>query len=168
MLDLQFSIKQPMENVYRIIAYPAYAKKGETGVAKALVVKSGDANFLCDFAVKDTERGQGIGTRMLEMLMDQFYINCLTVEKKNAIAKHMYEKAGFTPGEYLDVTLVNPSVNRDQNCILMSTYQMTEDEKKALAMLLNKVTMKLFNSVYINKYNASDLDVDALVSELVS
>jgi hypothetical protein len=28
--------------------------------------------------------------------------------------------------------------------------------------------MKLFNSVYINKYNASDLDVDALVSELVS
>lgn len=168
MLDLQFSIKQPMENVYRIIAYPAYAKKGESGVAKALVVKSGDANFLCDFAVKDTERGQGIGTRMLEMLMDQFYINCLTVEKKNAIAKHMYEKAGFTPGEDIDITLVNPSVNRDQNCILMSTYQMTDDEKKALAMLLNKVTMKLFNSVYINKYNASDLDVDALVSELVS
>ena len=83
-------------------------------------------------------------------------------------AKHMYEKAGFTPGEDLDVTLVNPSVNRDQNCILMSTYQMTDDEKKALAILLNKVAMKLFNSVYINKYNASDLDVDALVSELVS
>lgn len=167
MLDLQLSIKQPMENVYRVIAYPAYAKKGDPGVAKAMVVRSGDTNFLCDFAVKDTERGQGIGTRMLEMLMDQFYINCLTVEKKNAIAKHMYEKAGFTPGEDVDITIVNPSVNREQNCILMSTYPLSDDEKKALAMLLNKVTMKLFKSVYINKYNASELDVDALVDELV-
>lgn len=167
MLDLQLSIKQPMENVYRIVAYPAYAKKGEPGVAKALVVKSGDTNFLCDFVVKDTERGQGIGTRMLEMLMDQFYINCLTVEKKNAIAKHMYEKAGFNPVEDVDITLVNPSVSRDQNCILMSTCPLNDDEKKALAMLLNNVTMKLFNSVYVNKYNASDLDVDALISELV-
>lgn len=167
MLDLKLSIQQPMENVYRVVAYPAYSQEGASGVAKAMIVKSGDVNFLCDFSVKETERGQGVGSRLLDMLIDQFYINCLTVEKKNSIAKHMYEKAGFTPGEDIDITLVNPSVNRDQNCILMSTYQMTDDEKKALALLLNKVTMKLFNSVYINKYNASDLDVDALVNELM-
>ena len=75
-----------MESVYRINAYPAYAKKGDPCVAKAMVVKSGDTNFLCDFVVKDTERGHGIGTRLLEMLIDKFYINCLTVEKDNAIA----------------------------------------------------------------------------------
>ena len=168
MTDLSLSITQPMENVYRIYAYPAYAKKGDPCVAKAMVVKSGDTNFLCDFAVKDTERGQGIGTRLLEILMDKFYINCLTVEKENAIAKHMYEKAGFTPDEDVDITLVNPNVNHDQHCIYMTSCPFSEDEKKALSMLLNKVTMKLFKSVYVNKYNASDLDVDALVNELVS
>lgn len=157
-----------MDNVYSIIAYPAYVNKGEPGVAKALVVMSGDTNFLCNFVVKDTERGQGIGTRLLEMLMDQFSVNCLTVEKDNALAKHMYEKAGFISVGDVDVTLVNPSMNKEQKCIFMSTYPLTDDEKKALAMFLNKVTMKLFNSVYVNKYNASNLDVDALISELVS
>ena len=167
MLELQLSIKQPMESVYRINAYPAYAKKGVPCVAKAMVVNSGDTNFLCDFVVKDTERGQGIGTRLLEMLIDKFYINCLTVEKDNAIAKHMYQKAGFIPDEDVDITLVNPNVNHDQHCIYMISRPFSEDEKKALSMLLNKVTMKLFNSVYINKYNASDLDVDALSNELI-
>ena len=156
-----------MKNVNRIYAYPAYAKKGDPCVAKAMVVTSGDTNFLCDFVVKDTERGQGIGTRLLEMLMDQFDINCLTVEKDNAIAKHMYEKAGFNPDEDVDITLVNPSVNHDQHCIYMTSGPLSDDAKKALSMLLNKVTMKLFKSVYVNKYNASDLDVDALVNELV-
>lgn len=156
-----------MENVHRIYAYPAYAKKGDTCVAKAMVVTSGDTNFLCDFVVKDTERGQGIGTRLLEMLMDLFYINCLTVEKGNTIAKHMYQKAGFIPDEDVDITLVNPSVNHDQHCIYMISRPFSENEKKALSMILNNVTMKLFNSVYVNKYNASALDVDALVDALV-
>ena len=167
MADLSLSITHPMENVHRIYAYPAYAKKGDPCVAKAMVVNSGDTNFLCDFVVKDTERGQGIGTRLLEMLIDQFCINCLTVEKGNAIAKHMYKKAGFIPDEDVDITLVNPNVNHDQHCIYMISRPFSEDEKKALSMLLNKVTMKLFNSVYINKYNASELDVDALSNELI-
>ena len=157
-----------MENVHRIYAYPAYAKKGDPCVAKAMVVKSGDTNFLCDFVVKDTERGQGIGTRLLEMLMDQFYINCLTVEKDNAIAKHMYQKAGFITDEDVDITLVNPNINHDQHCIYMISRQFSEDEKKALSMFLNKVTMKLFNSVYVNKYNAPDLNIDELVNEIGS
>lgn len=167
MADLSLSITHPMENVHRIYAYPAYAKKGDPCVAKAMVVNSGDTNFLCDFVVKDTERGQGIGTRLLEMLIDQFYINCLTVEKGNAIAKHMYQKEGFIPDEEVDITLVNSNVNHDQHCIYMISRPFSEDEKKALSMLLNKVTMKLFNSVYINKYNASELDVDALSNELI-
>ena len=168
MTDLSLSIKQPMDNVYRIIAYPAYAKKGEPGVAKALVVKSGDINFLCDFAVKESERGHGIGTRLLEMLLDQFYINCLTVEKENEIAKHMYEKVGLTAGEPVDITLCNNNATIDQHCIFMSSCDVSDDEKRALANLLNKVTMKLFKSVYVNKYNAPDLNIDALVNEIGS
>ena len=167
MLDLKLSIKQPMENVYRVVAYPAYSQEVASGLAKAMIVKSGDVNFLCDFSVKETERGQGVGSRLLDMLMDQFDVNCLTVEKDNAIAKHMYQKAGFIPDEDVDITLVNPNVNHDQHCIYMISRPFSEDEKKALSMLLNKVTMKLFNSVYINKYNASDLDVDALSNELI-
>lgn len=167
MTDLSLSITQPMENVHRIYAYPAYAKKGDPCVAKAMVVKSGDTNFLCDFVVKDTERCHGIGTRLLEMLIEQFDINCLTVEKGNTIAKHMYKKAGFIPDEDVDIALVNPNETIDQHCIYMISRPFSDDEKKALSILLNKVTMKLFNSVYANKYNASTLDVDALVNELV-
>lgn len=166
MLDLKLSIKQPMENVYRVVAYPAYSQEGSSGVAKAMIVKSGDVNFLCDFSVKDTERGQGVGSRLLDMLMDQFDVNCLTVEKGNAIAKHMYEKVGLSDDEPIDITLFNNKGGRDQHCVLMSSYKLSDDEKKALAILLNTVTMKLFNSVYINKYNASCVDVDALVSQL--
>lgn len=156
-----------MEGVYRIVAYPAYAQQAETGVAKAMVVKSGDVNFLCDFAVKDTERGQGIGTRLLEMLMDQFDVNCLTVEKDNSIAKHMYEKVGLSDDEPVDITLFNKNGGRDQHCMLMSSYKLSPEEKQGLATLLNEVTLKLFKTVYINKYNASGVDVDALVSRLV-
>lgn len=166
MLDLKLSIKQPMENVYRIIAYPAYAQKADTGVAKAIVVKSGNVNFLCDFSVKDTERGQGVGTRLLEMLMDQFDINCLTVENDNSIAKHMYEKVGLSDDEPIDITLFNKNGGRDQHCMFMSSDKFSEEDKKALAILLNEVTMKLFKSVYLNKYNAPCVDVDALVSRL--
>lgn len=166
MLDLKLSVQQPMENVYRIFAYPAYANEGESGVARAMVVKSGDANFLCDFVVKDEERGHGVGTSLLDMLMDQFDINCLTVEKGNDIAKHMYEKVGLTDDEPVDITLFNKNGGHDQHCMLMSSYKLSDDEKKALACLLNEVTMKLFKSVYVNKYNASDLDVDALLDRL--
>lgn len=155
-----------MENVYRVVAYPAYSQEGASGVAKAMIVKSGNANFLCDFSVKDTERGQGVGTRLLEMLMDQFDVNCLTVEKDNDIAKHMYEKVGLTDDEPVDITLFNKNGGKDQHCMLMSSYKLSDDEKKALAILLNEVTMELFNSIYINKYNASCVDVDALVNQL--
>lgn len=137
-------------------------------MAKALVVKSGNVNFLCDFAVKESERGQGIGTRLLEMLLDQFYVNCLTVEKENEIAKHMYEKAGLTEGEPVDITLFNNNATIDQHCIFMSSCDVSDDEKRALANLLNKVTMKLFKSVYVNKYNAPDLNIDELVNEIGS
>lgn len=155
-----------MENVYRVVAYPAYSQEGASGVAKAMIVKSGDANFLCDFVVKDEERGHGVGTRLLEMLMDQFDVNCLTVEKDNAIAKHMYEKVGLTDDEPVDITLFNKNGGKDQHCMLMSSYKLSDDEKKALAIRLNAVTMKLFNTIYINKYNASCVDVDALVNQL--
>ena len=101
MADLSLSITHPMENVHRIYAYPAYAKKGDPCVAKAMVVKSGDTNFLCDFVVKDTERGHGIGTRLLEMLIDKY----------RNVLKPMHDEFIEPTKQYADIIIPNGGEN---------------------------------------------------------
>lgn len=61
-----------------------------------------DILFISDFAVKETFRGHGIGTQMLDYMKEKAKNEQmdgleLQVNAKNIQAMHMYEKNGFTP-----------------------------------------------------------------------
>ena len=66
-------------------------------VAYVLIQKFNDGvNYLTPMVISPTFRGHGLSKQIMDLLIDKYNINELTVDKDNKVAINLYKKYGFT------------------------------------------------------------------------
>lgn len=114
--------------------------------------------FLCNFEIAEQFRGCGLGTKFMEIFIDKYGVNCLSVNVNNARAIHLYDKFGFNGEDILDEEKkCNDEYIKEQS-YLKSLDDMTELDKIMLFDKILDICNREYKYIYKNQYNADKAD----------
>lgn len=129
-------------------------------VGRCGIIHSGKCNFLCDLEISKDYQGNGLGTHLLKMLINDNMINCLTVDVDNDIAQHLYNKFGFSGDEIItEEKCIDGQYDMYDN-FFMSLVDLSYSDKKKLFETIKDICQNLYGYRYSNQYVADDSDVN--------